>query len=257
LFWSFIMISLILFVFSLLFVQQMTVVILEGEGSMILQQERQRYFGSVERTALTLLETTMGGLDWDLVYELVAPLGAFYTAVFIFYILFYNFAVMNILTGIFLESALKLCKPDDEERIAEQRLADARVLGEIKRLGLLVDTDRSGTIKKDEFVFAARNPEFVSCFAAIGIDVADGDTFFKKVARSDYECEIDLDDFASRIMQAKVMASSLDLQSLGFQLQHGLQQLQGCHRKQSVATHRLDGHVTGLARIIHDTHVSI
>eukprot|EP00443_Scrippsiella_acuminata_P121184 CAMPEP_0115709610 /NCGR_PEP_ID=MMETSP0272-20121206/72562_1 /TAXON_ID=71861 /ORGANISM="Scrippsiella trochoidea, Strain CCMP3099" /LENGTH=181 /DNA_ID=CAMNT_0003151229 /DNA_START=178 /DNA_END=724 /DNA_ORIENTATION=- len=160
----------------------------------------------------------MGGLDWDLVYELVAPLGAFYTAVFIFYILFYNFAVK----------------------------ADARVLGEIKRLGLLVDTDRSGTIKKDEFVFAARNPEFVSCFAAIGIDVADGDTFFKKVARSDYECEIDLDDFASRIMQAKVMASSLDLQSLGFQLQHGLQQLQGCHRKQSVATHRLDGHVTGL-----------
>jgi len=247
LFWSFIMIALILFIFSLLFVQQMTVDLADTEANTELWLQQRHYFGSVQRASLTLLESTMGGLDWDLVYQLIEPIGPMYVAAFIFYIAFYNFAVMNILTGIFVENAMSLCKPAEEERITEQRAKDARDAEEIRRLGLSIDADGSGTIKKDEFAEAVQNPDFVTGFAVLGIDVADGDAFFSKVAKSDTEDEIGVEDFISRIMQAKVNASALDFNALAYQLQQGLEKVQSDHRSQAALLHGMAAELADMA----------
>merc|ERR1719277_1677584 len=91
-FWSFVMIGLILYVFALFFIQQMTGHLADRQGATDTTWHQQRtFFRSVERSTLTLLEAAMGGLDWDDVYALIQPLGPIYAISFIFYILFFNF----------------------------------------------------------------------------------------------------------------------------------------------------------------------
>ena len=47
--------------------------------------------------------------------------GPVYSAGFLFFVGFFNFAVFNILTGLFVEHAMKCAEPDDDEMIFEQR----------------------------------------------------------------------------------------------------------------------------------------
>merc|ERR1719356_2379232 len=104
------MIGLILYVFALLFVQQMALYLQSAPQDETWRLQR-HYFCDVVRTGLTLLQSTMGGLDWNDIYVLIEPLGAVYIMAFIFYIAFFHFAVLNILTGIFVENAMKICMP--------------------------------------------------------------------------------------------------------------------------------------------------
>merc|ERR1719230_786004 len=115
----------ILYVFALLFIQQMTAELSADRSYDLQWNQQRRFFRSVERTCLTLLESSLGGIDWDEIYVLVEPLGPVYAIAFVFYIAFFNFAVLNILTGIFVENAMKLCKPSDAEVNAERKRQEA------------------------------------------------------------------------------------------------------------------------------------
>mmetsp|Transcript_127902 Transcript_127902/g.409725 ORF Transcript_127902/g.409725 Transcript_127902/m.409725 type:complete len:699 (-) Transcript_127902:95-2191(-) len=232
LFWSFVMIGMINYIFALFFMQQMTVELsanqLDPPDSV--EWESQRFFfRSVERTCLTLMEATMGGLDWDVVFKLIEPLGLVYVLAFIFYIAFFNFAVLNILTGIFVENAMKLCKPDFLEAFAMQRDQRQREEKELHRIVTAMDLDDDGRIIKDDFVAMASFPEVTRCFAAVGIDVCDPVASFKMVASPEGHEVFSVDDFVDRMKKMKLnMHSGIDLhglQSQAYELKDSLEQI--------------------------------
>eukprot|EP00927_Polykrikos_kofoidii_P020176 TRINITY_DN19507_c0_g2_i1.p1 TRINITY_DN19507_c0_g2~~TRINITY_DN19507_c0_g2_i1.p1 ORF type:complete len:704 (+),score=144.35 TRINITY_DN19507_c0_g2_i1:56-2113(+) len=64
------------------------------------------YWGDVARSMLSLFESCFGGIDWD---DLAAPLVHIHQAVslaFIAFVAFVTIAMMNVITGIFVESAV-------------------------------------------------------------------------------------------------------------------------------------------------------
>lgn len=219
--WSFLMIGMILYVFALFFIQQMTVQLYDPRNEANVDTElwsaQRHYFRNVERTVLTLLESTMGGIDWDDVYVLIEPMGLVYISAYIFYIAFFTFAVMNILTGIFVDNAMKLCRPDDEELIIEQRLQDADDIKELHRIVGAMDLDKTGMISREQFVALAQEEKIMRCFTTLGIDIKQPELFFRTVAGPDSSTQMTIEAFVLRAVHMKGMATSTDLQSLIFQ----------------------------------------
>lgn len=213
--WSFVMLGLILFVFSLFFVQQMAVHLAESSGSPELQELQREYFGSVQQAMLTLSMCTTGGVDWEDSFELVRPLGTIYALAFVFYIVFFTFAVMNILTGMFVENAMALCKPDEEEAMQNLKNKEAKEREELKCILEIINTSNTGSLTLEEFVSAADNDAVAHALAALGMNIKDSSLFFSTLASTvQSEGEIIIDEFVDQAMNLRGPATSIDLHGL-------------------------------------------
>merc|ERR1711988_1848312 len=119
----------------------------------------------------TLFISVTGGISW---YEISDPLFeiAWSTGlIFCFYIFFTVFAMLNIITGIFLESSLNASKSDHDEVIAEQLHAEDSALKGMKKIFEEADNDTSGEITEEEFLVHLGNQSLKAHLASIGIDV--------------------------------------------------------------------------------------
>lgn len=222
LFWSLIMTSLIIYVFAIFFVQQMAIELDRTRDEMSELWKEQRYFfRTVQRTGLTLLQSTMGGLDWQSIYLLIEPLGELHVAAFLFYIVFFNFAVVNILTGIFLENAMKLCKPEPHE-IAEMDLKQDEEHGcQLRNIMMNMDSDHYAIITKHEFRASVTDSDTAKRFAEMGIDLSDPNLFFQMLVCSVSTERVTVDTFVDGAMAMRGMASG-DCPQLDVQGAHRL-----------------------------------
>merc|ERR1719498_2202453 len=97
---------------------------LQEESSTVNSEDRQvidMYFGSVQNAVLYLFMSTTGGIDWHEMYEAAELGGTIVIIAYIFFIGFFGFAVMTILSGIFIEKALEAAAPGRENSALESR----------------------------------------------------------------------------------------------------------------------------------------
>eukprot|EP00928_Gymnodinium_smaydae_P025817 TRINITY_DN2045_c0_g2_i1.p1 TRINITY_DN2045_c0_g2~~TRINITY_DN2045_c0_g2_i1.p1 ORF type:complete len:515 (+),score=77.67 TRINITY_DN2045_c0_g2_i1:58-1602(+) len=111
--WSIVMMLIVFFMFSMVFVQ--------GVANLLRKVDREsigptiELFGSVDAAFLSLFKTTTGGDDWSVMYDALQPLGGFYPALYLFFVAFSHIAFLNILTGIFVDGAMKYATPEFDE----------------------------------------------------------------------------------------------------------------------------------------------
>merc|ERR1719238_2003818 len=101
------------------------------------------HYGSVGSTVWTLLGAVTGGYDWSDVAEPVASINVFYKLTFLAYILFVFFAVLNILTGIFVNVAIDSCAMNREIAIDSALSNKNDMIKEVVNLFMEADTDCS------------------------------------------------------------------------------------------------------------------
>merc|ERR1712217_177195 len=127
------------------------------------------YWGTLARTMFTLFKSITGGISW---HEAVLPLsnvGQFWVMVFVLYIAFCFFVLLNVVTGVFCQSAMENAQRDKE-------LATLNLLGsqEDMRAGLRavfheIDDDNSGNITLGELEPFLKNPSAQAYLHALGI----------------------------------------------------------------------------------------
>jgi len=99
---------------------------------------------------VSLFYSVTGGNDWGTYADLMKSLGTHYFLFFFFYIAFLTFAVLNILTGIFVDSAMQYSSEDrTETREAFQK--DAFLKGTVLQYLEVCDDDASGSLDRREF----------------------------------------------------------------------------------------------------------
>jgi len=221
LFWCLVMLSFILLLFGMIFVQVVSdyLILQKDAGTMDedLRDEMKDIFGSVFTAMATLYMATTGGDDWRNFYDALGQTGSMNALIFIFFISFFNFAVFNVLTGIFVENAMKVSKEDRDMLVVEQRRKEMFDTESLRRLCHQMDEDASGTITWSEFEEALNKGTVSTHLAAIGLDVHDAEMFFEMLASISGSDEVNIDDFVLGCMRMKGGATSIDMQMLAYQ----------------------------------------
>jgi len=217
----------VFFIFALIFVQgAATYLISVGDGaSSIMVTDTKTAFGSVQDAMITMYMVCTGGEDWKIFFDLIKEAGAFHAAVFLFYVAFVQIAVLNILTGVFVENALKLAQPDREAMALECRRLEIEEAKALRILGQEIDVIGSGTIKATDFYSKIGNDKLKACLQVLGLNINDAQLFFQMLCTTDDE--VDIDEFVKGCMKLKGGATSIDMQSVLFQtrLIHKTQQI--------------------------------
>jgi len=224
--WSLLMILLIVYMFALLLVQGL---IQELRGQDLLPEDQALRpdqkdilladFGSVADAMLVLIQVTTEGREWGTVFEVLQPLGGYIPWVLVVFIIFFNLAVWNIVTSMFVEKAIKLAKPDIDDACLEQHIEDAQDADELTKIFTALDTDNSGTMSLHELQGLLVHPKFRDYLRVRGIRIEDAELFHRMLlsACNDSGEDVHISLVVAACLRMKGLASSMDLHALSFE----------------------------------------
>jgi hypothetical protein len=214
LFWSLVLLFTVYALFSLVLLQVITVHLIETDQ--ILEESNfYEFFGSVEKSILTLYKASTGGDDWSLAYQVIQPTGDIGSVTYLFFIAFVHFALINIITGIFVESAMATLTPDSQTLAREhtrQELENAQKLDSLCRD---VDADDSGKLSRAEFEDCIKKRHMTMLLEMMGLQKHHVLEFFNHLALVyDDGGQVEIAKFVNGCMLLKGAATNFDLQKL-------------------------------------------
>mmetsp|Transcript_62663 Transcript_62663/g.176662 ORF Transcript_62663/g.176662 Transcript_62663/m.176662 type:complete len:746 (+) Transcript_62663:121-2358(+) len=162
------------------------------------------WWGSLGRSCLSLYEAILGGADWDdLLEPLTSHISNWLVPVFGLYIAFAVLATMNVITGIFVESALKNA---EKEKAEEFRAAAQGIFRQ-------QDLDGSGEISREEFFTQIDDPQFTSYLRSVDVDPTEAKFLFKLLDVRN-ESSINSEELVNGLVRLRSAAKYMDLMSL-------------------------------------------
>jgi hypothetical protein len=213
-FWSLVMLIIIFFMGSLFLMQLVTAHF--EETATDLGGDLETFFGSVGISMLTLFKATTGGDDWSLAYSVIAPTGWSSCFVYIIFIAFVQLALINIITGIFVETAVQTLTPDQETVAVEHARREKQNAEDLEHLCLLVDHDSSGKLTPEQFRDGINRGRLPTVLALLGLSqhhVLELFEFLSKDAYKHDEGQVPIRVFVKMCMRLKGPATNFDLQS--------------------------------------------
>merc|ERR1719359_673114 len=141
----------------------------------------EKLFGKVPRSMLTLFQvvTLDSWADEIARPAMDVPENSWLGMAFILFILFATYGIMNIVVGVIVEHTLGTASVT--ERVVEEEEAEMKkmVLRDLRKLFELTDSDRSGTITRDELQAAFDEDAARDKFDELGIPIEDLNQIFR------------------------------------------------------------------------------
>merc|ERR550532_3323239 len=122
---------------------------------------------------MTLFLAVSGGLEWSIPARPLAKLGWYYTFIWTAYIAFMTFGLLNVLVGIFCETAMSAMN-NDKDNIIQEHLEERN--GFIHAIATIFqDSDKKGTgqLTEHDMEQILQDPQVSNYFNAIGLDVTE------------------------------------------------------------------------------------
>mmetsp|Transcript_53000 Transcript_53000/g.152699 ORF Transcript_53000/g.152699 Transcript_53000/m.152699 type:complete len:820 (+) Transcript_53000:66-2525(+) len=165
-------------------------------------RELDEYFGTLSRSVISLFQTVTGGIDWrDVSSPLMRHISPSMGFVFALYIACTSIALMNIVTGVFVEGALQRGRED----------RTVYMINHLRELFGDLDGERCGAITWSDLEMHLDNPKLIMFFKEIDIDISEAKGLFSLLDR-DGSGAIDSDEFLGGCLRLRGPAKSLDLQ---------------------------------------------
>jgi len=250
--WTVCLIMTVVFMFGLIFVEAVTANIFwylnrqaETQGALTVEQEEiwsdaLRFWSSMGASMLTLFQASTGGLDWN---EMASPLwqaGGHWYAIFLLYIGFFLFVVMNTLTSLFIDISVQTAAKDERAILAEHIKQKEEYMIKLAAVFDVMDGDGSGAVTYDELSKHLRNPRLRSFAESLEIDVSDVQELFAILSNSG-EKLLTLDNFVTGCIKIHGAAKSIDVLDISIR-----------QRKLHEEQIRMNGHVLALRSLLAD-----
>lgn len=214
-FWSMILLLGVTFVFGIVFLQA-TIHHLESSLPPVPEEEAAQlrsYWGSVLRSMLSLFKASTGGTDWDVLAKPLLGVGWLAYALFVVYMAFFLFAVMNAVTSLFVESTMNLAAHDQVMTIQHELEKKDKHVERLRELFRDLDTNQDGLISYSDLSAKIRDPRLVAWLSSLGIDACDVLGFFRLLS-GNLRHPIDFETFVIGCIQLRGEARALDMHRL-------------------------------------------
>merc|ERR1719421_1633276 len=158
--WSLIIVGLIVAIGAIFVAQLVQPWILDESQPKDIRMHAYKYFGTFSRASFSMFEITIALGAWSkiarpLVEEISPLLGVFFVA----YVFGVTFAIMRIVTAIFLKETLKAAQADDDMMVRRQLEREGDYVDELRSLFMEADEDGSGMVSGEEFEALLRKPD--------------------------------------------------------------------------------------------------
>lgn len=167
-------------------------------------------FGTMYATMQTLFCSVTSGISWVEVLDGLNELGGVYNIVFMFYVGFVQICVLNIVTGVFVDTVHQMYQPEREEMIEREAGKRKAMLQSLKVLLEEADEDGSGTITWEEFEQFTSDTHIRMYLSAHEIDITQAREIFDLI-----DCnaagEVSIDEFVISFMEFKGAAKGADV----------------------------------------------
>lgn len=125
---------------------------------------------------------------------------------------------MNVVTGLFLQSAIEQASQDHEHVIQQQLAQTQRYVQNLKKLFRQLDSSGDGTIRLDELEEHLERDRMKAFLKTIDIDIGDAWTFFK-LLDSNYDGSIDMHEFVEGCLRLSGNAKSIHVAQMMYENQ--------------------------------------
>lgn len=155
------------------------------------------------------------GISWHLCLGPLAEINWSLPATFLLYQSITLLGVLNIVTSVFVESAMQSIHRSRELMIQEKMLDKEMFCNHLKQIFRVIDTDNSGTISDSELekFMADKSLGLHMYFEALELNSADVDALFQLLDIDGSGC-VDIEEFCDGCMQLKGEAKSYDIKVL-------------------------------------------
>jgi len=210
--WSAVLLLLIIFLFGLIFTDICTEALNTEPSELHPDTEifLEKRCSSLEESMHTLFGSITGGFTWMEARDSFAEISWLFGWLFEVYIAFCNFAVLNVMTGVFCQSAIESAEKDHELNLQNVSAEKEKYFRAVRRLFTTLDQNSDGGITKNEFEQAWDNPVLQTVFDALEISAQDAWQLFTELD-SDGSGEVDVDEFLEGCMMLKGPARSIDV----------------------------------------------
>lgn len=198
--WSALLLLLAIYVVAIYITQAATAYRLENiDGQQV--QMMLKWWGSMPQSVLSLFQGVTGGVDWHQIADpLIDGISPWFGLFFIVFMAFCILALLNVITGTFVETMSQQAK----ELQLRNRIYQAR------RLFKEIDIDGSGFISPDEILGQTDTPAVQEFFETIDVDPSDAKGLLE-VIDIDGNGKINFEEFLEGSLRLNGSAKSSDL----------------------------------------------
>eukprot|EP00929_Paragymnodinium_shiwhaense_P057032 TRINITY_DN28544_c0_g1_i3.p1 TRINITY_DN28544_c0_g1~~TRINITY_DN28544_c0_g1_i3.p1 ORF type:complete len:911 (-),score=170.62 TRINITY_DN28544_c0_g1_i3:229-2961(-) len=175
--------------------------------------ELSEYFGSLHLVFWTLVACVSGGHDWATVALPVQKVGIVYAVIFLLYIMFTVFALLNILTGVFVNASSQ--RSSWSREMATDEAVKEQLVFETQLWSMFQDADSSGdgVLDKVEFEGLMRCERNKALLFAMKLDFTCIERIFN-LLDADGSGELDLPEFVESCIALRGEATALSVRFL-------------------------------------------
>eukprot|EP00405_Crypthecodinium_cohnii_P024757 CAMPEP_0206498142 /NCGR_PEP_ID=MMETSP0324_2-20121206/50750_1 /ASSEMBLY_ACC=CAM_ASM_000836 /TAXON_ID=2866 /ORGANISM="Crypthecodinium cohnii, Strain Seligo" /LENGTH=720 /DNA_ID=CAMNT_0053984137 /DNA_START=116 /DNA_END=2278 /DNA_ORIENTATION=- len=167
------------------------------------------HWGSLGDSINSLWKSVTGGIDWgDVVDPLSNDISIALVPLYMLYISFALLCMLNVITGVFVESALQTARTDK----------DVYLYNHFRSIFHHMDTDGNGELDIDEFRDVLLQPEVQDVFEQIDMDVEEAFKLFRLLDEKN-KGTIELEQFVNGCSLLRVPAKALNVELLRKDLQ--------------------------------------
>lgn len=199
--WSVILLLLAIYVMAVYVTQAATAYRLELPDGGVYAEQIARWWGSMPQSVLSLFQGIAGGVDWYQISDpLIKGISPWFGLLFVFFMAFCILALLNVITGTFVETM-------------SQQAKDLHLRGRIvqaRRLFREIDTDASGFISPDEILEHTSNPAVQEFFETIDVHPSEAKNLLE-VIDLDGNGKINFEEFLEGSLRLNGAAKSSDL----------------------------------------------
>merc|ERR1712187_783563 len=158
----------------------------------------------------TLFKSIMGGLSW---HDCVVPLATVSHSsivVFLLYICVSSLAVLNVITGVFCQSAIEGAEADRDLVVQKHLAQKTEYVQNLKKLFHEIDSDESNVISMEEFAAHLSDEESRAFFNSLEIDVGTAWEIFH-LLDCDGGGDIDIEEFVAGCLRLRGPSRAVDV----------------------------------------------
>jgi len=169
-----------------------------------------RMYGTTAKSMYTLFEITFSGGWPNYARRVIEDVNPFFSIIFVLYVLAVHFAMIRIISAMFLKETLQNAATDADMLIQEKAVEAKNFRRRLGDLFHSADIDQNQLISHEEFAKIAKHPSVRSWFSSMGIDLRESKAVFRLLVAPG-KTEVKYDDFVNGLMRLRGPARAQDM----------------------------------------------